>query len=156
MWFRSKWMLLIGVAVVALLAGYGGAWLHGRSTQASVPQSLHDRIHKTIVITNEQDRFLHQIEGNFALQKSTLEDDMRLANRELADAITADKTYSPKVQAAIDHFHRSMGELQKATIDHVFEMRAILTPEQQVAFDREVRSALVTSSQSGGNGQQGH
>ena len=36
-----------------------------------------------------------------------------------------------------------MGALQKATVAHVFDMRAVLTPEQAKAFDAEVIAALT-------------
>ena len=67
---------------------------------------------------------------------------MRAANLALADAIETDKANSPAVQAAIDDFHEAMGELQKLTIEHVFEMREILDEEQAKAFDKEIVRAL--------------
>ena len=37
----------------------------------------------------------------------------------------------------------AMGALQKATVAHVFDMRAVLTPQQARAFDAEVIAALT-------------
>ena len=42
----------------------------------------------------------------------------------------------------MDHFHVAMGDLQKATIAHVFEMRSVLTPAQAEVFDVAVVDAL--------------
>ena len=42
--------------------------------------------------------------------------------------------------------HGQMGELQKATVQHVFDMREILEPEQQRLFDRKVSEALTSNS----------
>ncbi|MEC7161008.1 MAG: heavy metal resistance protein, partial [Pseudomonadota bacterium] len=39
--------------------------------------------------------------------------------------------------------HARMGDLQKATVRHVFDMREILEPEQQRQFDRKVSDALT-------------
>ena len=36
-----------------------------------------------------------------------------------------------------------MGELQKETVVHILQMRAILTPEQAAIFDRRVSEALT-------------
>jgi hypothetical protein len=36
-----------------------------------------------------------------------------------------------------------MGDLQKATVRHVFDMREILDPDQQLQFDRKVSAALT-------------
>ena len=47
-----------------------------------------------------------------------------------------------RVQAAVDHFHAAMGDLQKATITHVFEMRSVLSPAQAEVFDAAVVEAL--------------
>ena len=58
--------------------------------------------------------------------------------------ITVVESDDPRqVTAAVDHFHSAMGELQKATIEHVFAMRAVLTPEQAARFDRTVVDALT-------------
>lgn len=151
---------MVALAFVASGAGFGGAWLHGQVKPAptiSVPSettSLHDRLHAVTQLTETQDRQLDQIEVVFKAQKSELEAQMRMANRELADAMSADKAYTPKVQAAIDHFHHAMGALQKASVEHVFAMRAVLTPDQQAAFDADVRSALIASSEAGENAAQ--
>ena len=53
--------------------------------------------------------------------------------------------YGPEVSAAIDQVHASMGELQKATIRHVFAMRSILDPQQQREFDQQVSRSLTGS-----------
>ena len=65
------------------------------------------------------------------------------ANRELARAIAASDGDSRVVQPAVDHFHDVMGELQQATIAHIFQMRAVMTPTQAERFDRSVVEALT-------------
>jgi len=39
-----------------------------------------------------------------------------------------------------------MGELQKATLQHVFAMRAVLRPDQTARFDKAVVQALTSPS----------
>lgn len=149
---QMRWLNLVVLGFVALLAGFGGAWLHSKTMKPTGTPSLHDRLHSEIKLSSAQDAKLHVIETAFQSQKAELEKEMRLANAELAEAMAADKSYSPKVQLAIDHFHHAMGALQKATVEHVFAMRSILTPEQVVIFDTQVRGALLASSQSGDDG----
>ena len=155
-----RWLGYIALAGISLSAGFGGAWLHGQTmpaASATVPTeatSLHDRLHAMTQLSDDQDRQLDAIEVTFKAQKAELEAQMRLANRELADAMSEDQAYTPKVQAAIDHFHHAMGALQKASVEHVFAMRAVLTPAQQIAFDADVRGALIASSKAGENGAQ--
>jgi Spy/CpxP family protein refolding chaperone len=52
------------------------------------------------------------------------------ANKELAEAIKQDQADSPRVSAAVETIHHAQGELQEATLEHVFEMKGVLTPEQ--------------------------
>jgi nickel and cobalt resistance protein CnrR len=133
------------VAFVALCAGMTGVFLAGNWSPPPEVQrasSLHDLIHKDLVLSDVQEQSLEVVERKFAAHKKELEARLRAANLALADAIETDKANSPAVQAAIDDFHEAMGGLQKLTIEHVFEMREILDEEQAKAFDKEIVRAL--------------
>ena len=136
--------LLITV-ILAVLAAGGGAWIcaYYVISHQVVGASLHDMVHRDLDLTPEQSRKLDAIEDRYAVERKALEADVRAANRELANAIREGHEDSPKVEAAIDHLHMAMGALQKATIAHVFNMRAVLTPRQARAFDAEVVAALT-------------
>ena len=58
-------------------------------------------------------------------------------------AIAAERDDGPRVAAAVDASHRTMGALQKATLAHVFAMRRLMRPDQTAAFDRVVVRALT-------------
>ena len=47
------------------------------------------------------------------------------------------------VSAAVDASHRTMGELQKETLAHIFAMRGLLRPDQTATFDAAVTRALT-------------
>ncbi len=47
---------------------------------------------------------------------------------------------------AIDHTHDVMGTLQKETLEHLFEMRAVLNREQAQEFDESVVKALTADA----------
>lgn len=136
--------LLITVVLAVLAAGAGASLCayYVISHQTAGP-SLHDMVHRDLDLTPNQTRELDAIEVRYAVERKALEADVRAANRELAAAIREGHKDSPKVEAAIDHLHMAMGALQKATIAHVFDMRAVLTPEQAKAFDAEVIAALT-------------
>lgn len=131
--------------LLGLIAGLTGAWLGNRLFAPRIEQStsLHTAVHHDLQLTASQDREVAALEAAFAARRAKLEADMRAANGELAAAIAEEGTYGPKVSAAIDHFHVAMGALQKATIEHVFAMRARLTPEQAKQFDGTVVKALT-------------
>lgn len=132
------------MALVAVVAGAAGAWgctsLMLRKQESA---SLHSIVHQELKLDASQTASIRDIEARFAGQRRTLESEVRMANRELASAISASQGNSPAVQAAVDHFHIAMGNLQKATIAHVFEMRDVMTPEQAETFDARVVDTLL-------------
>lgn len=137
---------LVVTALVAALAGGIAAWASASWVMRDrVPPSLHEVIHDEITLSPEQDTRIEALESEFSVERVRLEAELRAANRELVAAIAANQGDTPEVQAAVDHFHAAMGDLQKATLAHVFEMRAELAPAQAEAFD----AAVVESLQGG-------
>jgi hypothetical protein len=100
---------------------------------------LHNRLH----LTADQHRRIEVLERSYALKRQVLEAEMRAADLELAQAYQASHTYTPRVQAAIDRFHRAMDGLQTETMLHVIAMRGVLTPAQAAQFDDTVVSSLT-------------
>lgn len=143
----SDWRSTLITAILAAFVGAACAWgvLSWNEREATAP-SLHQVVHDQMDLTPAQSRQLEEIEARFAVERTRLEAEVRTANRELSDAIAQSRGDTPQVQAAVDHFHSAMGELQKATIAHVFEMRAVLTPEQAEVFDRAVVDTLQSDA----------
>lgn len=140
---RANWKSIVITAVLAALASGAATWASATWVmREQQPPSLHSVVHEQLDLSAEQDRQLGVIEARFAARRPALEAEVRDANRELAAAIAASDGDTPRVQAAVDHFHAAMGDLQKATITHVFEMRAVLTPAQAEVFDAAVVDAL--------------
>lgn len=136
---------LILTVVLAVVAAAAGAWAgsHWALKRDAGSASLHAMVHDGLDITEAQDRKLDEIESRFSARRAVLEADLRKANAELALAIRASRGDSAEVQAAIDHLHVAMGALQKETVRHVFEMRAVLTPAQAEIFDARVAESLT-------------
>ena len=141
---------LVLMALIAFLAGALGAGL-GAVGVASVVRGrppaeaagLHAMVHEVLELTAEQDRALHEIEARFAVRRRELEAQLAEANRGLAAAIEANPSYALEVGEAVDRIHAAMGELQTATVAHIYEMRAILTDEQAAVFDDRIARALA-------------
>ena len=140
---KTAWTSILITAVLAALASGAATWVSAtwilRDRQ---PPSLHSVVHEKLDLNAEQNRRLDAIEARFAPRRAALEAEVRGANRELAAAIAASQGDTPEVQAAVDHFHTAMGDLQKATLAHIFEMRSVLTPAQAEVFDAAVADAL--------------
>ena len=134
------------VALIAFAAALGGVYA-GQTIFASRQQQseteLHALLHRELDLNAGQLEAIHAIEGRFAMRRKALELEMRAANARLAEAIEAEHGYGPEVTAAIDRTHHVMGELQKETLEHLFAMRAVLTPEQATKFDKTVAKALA-------------
>lgn len=140
---RANWKSIAVTAVMAALASGAATWASATWVMRErQPPSLHSIVHEKLDLSAEQDRQLDVIEARFAARRPALEAEVRAANRELAAAIAASDGDMPQVQAAVDHFHAAMGDLQKATITHVFEMRSVLNPAQAEVFDEAVVDAL--------------
>ena len=130
--------------VLAMVAGCLGALAAGQwSAHESDNRGLHSFIHEQLDLTAPQAEKLDQLEADFTTKRQRLEADLRTANAQLAQAMREEHTYGPKVSAAIDRVHAHMGELQKATVRHVFAMRALLDEKQREKFDRQVSASLT-------------
>ncbi|WP_370238622.1 Spy/CpxP family protein refolding chaperone [Brevundimonas sp.] len=136
---KSTLVTAVLAAAVGAAAAWGAMTLPARQDR---PADLHPLVHERLDLSPEQDRRLDEIETAFAERRAPLDAEVRQANAELSAAIAASQGETPEVQAAVDHFHTAMGDLQMATIRHVFEMRAVLTPRQAEEFDRAVVETL--------------
>ncbi len=110
--------------------------------QNSDSANWHRILHEKLEITPAQDIKLAELEKRYSQHRQYLEEQMKLANMELAEAIKTDKSFSLNVQAATDKIHHAMGELQKITLEHLFDMRPILSDEQNKKLEQLITDAL--------------
>ena len=104
---------------------------------------------KQLQTTPEQEKKIDLMKSAYAEQKRHGEALMMMANRELAQAILEDKQDSEKVRAAVDKIHHAMGGLQKETLNHLFEMKNVLRPEQYEKLLQFTSQGLNQISNSG-------
>ena len=86
---------------------------------------------------------MDKAEAAHRVRKAALDARLAATNRHLADAMRASPTYSAQVDAAVDQVHLALGDAQKETIKYVYEMRAILTPDQAKRLDDRVFDTLT-------------
>ena len=139
---RAGFLLSI---IACFVAAIGGVYV-GRAllpTKAAPGAELHEVLHHKLALDANQEARLHVLEQQFAVQRRAYELEMRADNAQLASAIEAEHGNGPRVIAAVDRSHVVMGELQKATLAHIFAMRQLLRPDQTGPFDKAVVKALT-------------
>lgn len=122
-------LFLLLAAVVAAISCYTTSFVM-RASKKSNAIEAHYWIHDQLKLTREQDQKLESTEKRFSEQKKHYNELIHIANMELAQAILQDKNNSPRVATAIKKIQQAQGALQKATLQHVFEMKEALTSEQ--------------------------
>ena len=126
---KKIFAFLAVIAAVAAVASYLTLYLSRHRVTADEVTS-HAWLHRELKLTEEQLRALDPVELKFGERQRQLSEELRVANRELARAMAEEKAYTARVAAAVEHVHHRMGELQKISIEHVFAMRAVLSPTQ--------------------------
>jgi Spy/CpxP family protein refolding chaperone len=135
------------VALVAFCAALAASFLARSFGPEAAPAGgeLHDLMHEELVLDAAQERQIAELEARFIQRRQQLDEAMRQANARLAEAVKSEHEYGPRVSEAVDHSHMAMGELQKATLSHVFAMRAVLRPDQAAVFDERIAATLTSS-----------
>jgi Spy/CpxP family protein refolding chaperone len=146
------WRNLLITVAVALLAGGLGGWMGAQNALDSdvqtlpLRQTVHEIVRQDLKLTPDQNKEVQAIEDKYYNQRTNLRRDVATANRELADALMSDMAFGREAQQASNHVERGLGELQRATILYVLEVRDVLTPEQQAIYDRKVREVLTATA----------
>jgi len=135
--------LALVAAVAAISTWMTEAWLHRRRA----PEDAHAWIHRQLGITAEQEQAISAAEQRFVEKRRELMVRIRVANSELGREMLAAKGPSPRVDEAIRRIHEAQAELQRVTVEHVFEMRAALRPDQYDKLLDLTASALHASPQ---------
>ncbi|WP_301447269.1 periplasmic heavy metal sensor [Comamonas sp.] len=135
---------IAGALVGVLVAG---AVVMVRHSAPRAETDLHEMLHRAVPLDANEKQILETKEQAFAQRRQDIEKRLRAANGQLADAISSNPSWSPEVEAAIREVEKAAGDLQRATLVHVFEMRAGLKPEHRPAYDNVLVEALRRGSQ---------
>lgn len=136
-------MRYVLVAVLSAAVALCASHLARNWMPAHHGSELHQLMHERLDLTPAQQAEIDRLESEFSNTRKDLDAQLRASNMDLARAIETEHQIGPKVTGAVDHSHMAMGALQKATLAHVFAMRAVLTPAQQAIFDREISRVLT-------------
>lgn len=140
---RSVVVFFLVVVAVAAIASF--CTVRCMTARTASEAEGHKWLHKELALTPTENAALKPIELKFAEHERNLREQLREADQDLAKAIAEDKAYTPRVAAAVEMVHHRMGDLQKATIEHVFAMRSVLTPEQGDTLLRLTEEGLLAN-----------
>jgi|TARA_R110002124_G_scaffold17867_14_gene74278 Spy/CpxP family protein refolding chaperone len=113
---------------------------------SAVSGDMHALFHRDLKLNEKQDKELQKIEKRFYQQKTLLEEQMKLANLELAEAIKSADYSSSEVQKVVDKIHAAMGKLQKLTLQHLTDMQPVLSDEQNRILEEKVVEQLYRNA----------
>ena len=105
----------------------------------------HEWLHKELSLTDEQTKKLEQVEMTHHQREASLSEAVKTANKSLAQAIKKDGKYSENVKKAVSAIHIAMGELQEATLQHLFEMQTVLDVQQARKLNELAANALINT-----------
>jgi hypothetical protein len=148
---KQFWQILFFTMIVAC-AAIGGVLIGqnflGKSSAVHhhAAGDMHALFHHDLNLNAQQDKKLAVIEKDFRRQRALYEEQMKLANMELAEAIKGSGYYSPQVQEAVDKIHGAMGELQKLTLQHLADMQGILSEKQNRQLEEKVVEQLYRNA----------
>lgn len=143
------WRNLLVTVLVAGIAAYIGAWagstrMHRAPVRASpLREAVHAMAERGLKLTPAQQQSITAIDARYDHKRETLRAQISRANAEVADALALEMAFGPKAEQAINHLQSTVGELQKATILYVLEVRETLTLDQKQVYDEKVVQALT-------------
>ncbi|NQE61436.1 periplasmic heavy metal sensor [Caulobacter sp. RHG1] len=141
---RANWTRMV---VSAAIAGAAGAvvvsaahWL----LQSAHPTStdLHQELHEQVPLSAQESQRLESREQAYQTRRAAIEQRVKAANGRLARAIALQPGWTPEVEAASREVEAAAGELERATLQHVVEMREGLDAQHRPAYDAALVKAL--------------
>mgnify|MGYP003625887251 FL=1 len=148
---KQFWQIFFFIMIVAC-AAIGGVLLGqnflGKSSSVHhhAGGDMHALFHHDLNLTAQQDKQLTLIEKDFRRQTAMLGEQMKLANMELAEAIKDGGYSSSQVQVEVDKIHGTMGALQKLTLQHLADMRSVLSDDQNKTLEEKVVEQLYRNA----------
>jgi nickel and cobalt resistance protein CnrR len=131
---------IAGAGLIGAVAAIGVIAV-SHSLRPSSPD-LHHLLHEAVPLNPDEQARLKASETQYEIRRQAIEARMKVANGQLAAAIKANPGWSPQAEAATKEVEAAAAALQRATLEHVFEMRSGLDGRHRAAYDQVLVEAL--------------
>lgn len=121
-------------------------WHQHQDPEHQDPEQQHDFhtwLHQRLKLTDEQAEILQPLENEFTAKQQELRTEIAKAADELAHLISHNDQSDPKVSGALARLNHAQAELQKISLEHFFQMKKELTPEQTREILRWTHDSIV-------------
>jgi Spy/CpxP family protein refolding chaperone len=127
---RPVALVLWALATIVLSAGTS-LMVHWRSrSHIHEEADFHEWMHRNLDLSAHQHDVLEPAEQRFEKRRAALRSEISEAGRAIGFAIQSGEADSPEITAALEQLQKAQAELQRATVQHFFEMKEQLDPEQ--------------------------
>jgi hypothetical protein len=121
--------LLIATGLIAAVVSLGVRKLD-QAPDLSETHDFDHWLHKQLDIKGKQHDAMAAGETAYHHQQRQLIAEIKQLNADLSVAMVEERKASPRIISVIEKIHAKQGELQNASIMHIFELEKDLTPEQ--------------------------
>lgn len=146
-------LVIISAGVIGALAAsyFASEWLnpdqeehqHTQNHSGSTEGDFHLWLHENLELTLDQEAVLAPLEKKFASNSAAIQKALKEASQELAEAVVSEKKGAARVEAAVAELNHQQGVLQKLTLDHFYEMKTALKPEQAKQLRQWIHDSIV-------------
>lgn len=146
-----RWLmagLLWMAATVAVSAGVSWWLLRGglsahRHSAVEPEAAFHEWMHRNLKLSREQHAVLEPFEEKFEQDRRRLREEIRALGVELARQVQEAAEMTAETRELLGRLSARQRLLQEATLEHFYEMKAHLNPEQQAKLLRWTQNSLL-------------
>jgi hypothetical protein len=140
------WRNLLITLVLAFGAAFAGAKLGAQAPPKPAPllrASVYQMVHRDLKLTSAQQAAIQQIDDRYEHRRNSQRAEIATANAELAQALANEMALGTAAERALGHIQGSLGQMQRDAVLYVLDVRAVLTPDQQMVLDRKIFETLA-------------
>jgi nickel and cobalt resistance protein CnrR len=146
--FGLCWVLLAGLTSVLVTRWMLGQSQHHRHEHRHGPyegseQAFHDWMHQHLQLSPAQAQLLEPFELKFENERRRLRLEIQAIGHELALAVSLGTAMTPESEALLRRLNDAQAKLQRAALQHFFEMKEHLDTEQQAKLSQWTHDSLL-------------